>query len=245
MTAFRAIYWREMGSYIRSPLAFIFVLMFVLLTGIFTFYFGNFFARGEADLNAFFAFHPYLYLFFMPALGMRLWAEERKSGTIELLFTLPVSPWAAVLGKFFAAWTFAILALACTFPMWLSVDWLGQPDHGVIVAGYIGSMLLGGGYLAISGCVSAATRNQVIAFILAAGVCFLFTATGMPFITGALTGWAPQSLIEIITGLSALTHFQGLVKGVLDARDLVYFLSLIGLWLIASVVTLNLVRSTS
>jgi len=244
MTALWSIYRREMGSYLRSPLTFIFVVLFVMLTGVFTFYLGNFFERGEANLDAFFAFHPYLYLFLMPAIGMRLWAEERKSGTFELLFTLPVSPWAAVLGKFFAAWTFAGIALAGTLPLWFSVAWLGEPDHGVILAGYLGSLLLGGGYLAISICLSAVTRNQVIAFILAAAVCFLFTATGLPFVTAVLTGWAPQSLIETIAGLSALTRFEGLVKGVLDLRDLVYFGSLIILWLIACVITLDLARGT-
>ena len=166
-----AVFRRELKSYFNTPLAYIFIVIFLFLTGIFTFYLGSFFIRGQADLKPFFNFHPWLYLFLVPAIAMRLWAEERKSGAIELLLTLPVSLWSTVLGKFLAAWVFIIIALSLTFPMWITVNYLGQPDHGVIIASYLGSVLMAGGYLAIGSCVSAATKNQVIAFVIYVVVC--------------------------------------------------------------------------
>jgi ABC-2 type transport system permease protein len=238
------VFKRELAGYFATPLAFIFIVIFLFLTGIFTFYVGNFFERGQADLRPFFNFHPWLYLFLIPAIAMRLWAEERKSGSIELLLTLPLSSGAAVLGKFLAAWIFTGLALAMTFPMWITVAYLGRPDHGVILAGYIGSFLMAGGYLAIGACLSAVTKNQVIAFVLAVVVCFLFTVSGAPMVLDFFQGWAPRFLINTIAGFSFLTHFNAIALGVIEIRDLVYFASLIAFWLYANLVVVEYKKAT-
>ena len=189
MKGLGAVFRRELAGYFNTPLAYIFIVIFLFLTGIFTFYLGNFFGRGQADLKPFFMFHPWLYLFLVPAISMRLWAEERKSGSIELLLTLPISLWTAVLGKFLAAWVFTCIALACTVPMWLTVAYLGTPDHGVIVASYIGSALMAGGYLAIGAAISALTKNQVIAFVVSVVICFVLTVSGAP----AMVRWRLNS----------------------------------------------------
>jgi len=238
------VFKRELASYFATPLAFIFIVIFLFLTGIFTFYVGNFFERGQADLRPFFTFHPWLYLFLIPAISMRLWAEERKSGSIELLLTLPLSSTAAVVGKFLAAWAFTGLALALTFPMWITVAFLGKPDHGVILAGYIGSFLMAGGYLAIGACMSAVTKNQVIAFVLAVVVCFLFTVAGAPMVLDAFQAWAPRVLVNAIASFSFLNHFNAIVLGVIDIRDLVYFASLIAFWLYANLVVVEYKKAT-
>jgi ABC-2 type transport system permease protein len=238
------VFKRELASYFATPLAFIFIVIFLFLTGIFTFYVGNFFERGQADLRPFFTFHPWLYLFLIPAISMRLWAEERKSGSIELLLTLPLSSTAAVVGKFLAAWIFTGLALALTFPMWITVAFLGKPDHGVILAGYIGSFLMAGGYLAIGACMSAVTKNQVIAFVLAVVVCFLFTVAGAPMVLDAFQAWAPRVLVNAIASFSFLNHFNAIVLGVIDIRDLVYFASLIAFWLYANLVVVEYKKAT-
>jgi ABC-2 type transport system permease protein len=233
------VFKRELASYFATPLALIFIVIFLFLTGIFTFYLGNFFDRGQADLRSFFSFHPWLYLFLIPAIAMRLWAEERKSGSIELLLTLPMSSTAAVMGKFLAAWAFTGVALAMTFPMWITVAYLGRPDHGVILAGYIGSFLMAGSYLAIGACMSAVTKNQVIAFVLAVVVCFLFTVSGAPMVLDFFQGWAPRFLVNAIAGFSFLTHFNAIALGVIEIRDLVYFASLIAFWLYANLVVVE------
>lgn len=233
------IFRRELASYFATPVAYVFTVIFLLLSGAFTFYLGNFYERGQADLQTFFVFHPWLYLFLMPALAMRLWAEERKSGSIELLLTLPVTMWQAVCGKFLAAWCFAGLALLLTFPIWLTVNYLGDPDNGVILAGYIGSFLMAGGFLAIGSCLSAATRNQVIAFILTVVVCFIFLFSGLSIVLDLFRGWAPQWLVDTIASLSFLTHFEAISKGVLDLRSLLYFALLIGGWLLATAIVID------
>ncbi len=238
-----AIFRRELAGYFATPVAYVFIVVFLFVTGIFTFYVGGFFQRGQADLKAFFTFHPWLYLFFIPAIAMRLWAEERKTGTIELLLTLPVSLGAAVLGKFLAAWAFCGIALALTFPMWLTVGWLGSPDHGVILAGYVGSLLMAGGYLAIGGCISATTRNQVVAFVVGVLVCFMFTVSGAPMVLSFFTGWAPRFLLDAIASFSFIAHFNAITDGVIDVRDLVYFLSLIAVWLFATAVVVDLKKA--
>jgi ABC-2 type transport system permease protein len=238
-----AIFRRELTGYFITPVAYVFIVVFLFVTGIFTFYVGGFFVRGQADLKAFFQFHPWLYLFFLPAISMRLWAEERKSGTIELLLTLPIPLGAAVAGKFFAAWAVAAIALFLTLPLWITVTWLGRPDHGVILAGYIGSLFMAGGYLAIGACISALTRNQVIAFIVGVLVCFLFTVSGAPIVLGAFTGWAPRVLIDAVASFSFLAHFNAITDGVVDVRDAVYFGSLIALWLYATVVAVEMKKS--
>lgn len=238
------IFRREFASYFATPLAFVFIVIFLLLTGVFAFYLGGFYERGQADLAPFFNYHPWLYLFLIPALSMRLWAEERKSGTIELLMTLPVTLWQAVTGKFLAVWAFAGLALALTFPMWITVNYLGDPDNGTIVAAYIGSFLMAGGFLAIGSCLSAATRNQVIAFIFTAVIClFFFLLTGFAPVINVLHGWLPQPIIDAVASLSFLTHFSSIAKGVIDLRDLLYFGTLIIASLAANTIVLDMKKA--
>jgi len=231
---------RELASYFATPLAYVFIFIFLVLANVFTFYLGGFYERGQADLNPFFSFHPWLYLFLIPALSMKLWAEERKSGSIELLMTQPVQLWEAVLGKFLAAWLFTALALALTFPIWITVNYLGSPDNGTILAAYVGSLLLAGGFLAVGSCMSALTRNQVVAFILGVVVCFIFLLAGYPLVLDVFRSWAPQVLMDTIASLSFLTHYESMAKGVIDVRDLLYFGMLIGLFLTATGVVLDL-----
>ena len=235
-----AIFRRELEGYFTTPIAYVFLIMFLALSGAFTFYLGAFLERGQADLQPFFGFHPWLYLVLVPALSMRLWAEERRSGTLELLLTLPVTTTQAVLAKFLAAWCFLLVALALTLPMWITVNLLGDPDNGVIAAGYLASALMAGGYLAIGACFSALTRNQVIAFILAAVACFLFNLAGFPLVLDMFAAWAPEGLVETIAALSFLTHFEGMARGLLDVRDLVFFASVIALFLYGNVVLVEL-----
>jgi len=225
---------RELASYFATPVAYVFIVIFLIMAGAFTFYLGNFYEREIADLQSFFQFHPWLYLFLVPAIGMRLWAEERKSGTVELLLTLPVTVTEAVLAKFLAAWVFVGLALALTFPIWLTVNVLGDPDNGVIVAGYLGSWLMAGGFLAISACISALTRNQVVAFIISVVVCFGFLLSGLPMVLDVFRGWMPQAVVDAVANLSFLGHFNSISRGVVDLRDLVYFALVIGFWLTAN-----------
>jgi ABC-2 type transport system permease protein len=234
---------RELTGYFATPVAYVFLVIFLVMTGVFTFYLGNFYERGFADLDPFFRFHPWLYLFLVPAISMRLWAEERRSGTIELLFTLPLTTAAAVLGKFLAAWLFIGLALVLTIPMWFTANYLGSPDNGVILAAYVGSWLMAGGFLAIGSCMSALTRNQVVAFILSVVVCFLFLLSGLPMVMNLFKGWAPQVILDGIAGLSFFKHFADISKGVIDLRDLVYFVLVIGFWLIANTVILELKKA--
>jgi len=231
---------RELAAYFGAPLAYVFIVIFLALSGGLTFYVGAWLEHGRADLQAFFDWHPWLYLFLVPAVGMRLWAEERKTGTIEFLLTLPATTFSAVLGKFLAAWLFVGIALALTFPMWLTVGYLGQPDHGVILASYIGSWLMAGGMLAISAAVSALTRNQVVAFVLAAAVCFLFMMSGLQLVQALFRGWAPDSLIATIASLSLLSAFNAISQGVIDARALVLFGSLIAVSLFINTALVDL-----
>jgi len=237
-----AIAKRELAGYFSTPVAYVFIVIFLALSGAFTFYIGGFFERGQASLESFFNFHPWLYMFLIPAVSMRLWSEERKSGTIEMLMTLPISTVAAVIGKFVAAWAFIAVALALTFPLWITVNVLGQPDNGVIAASYAGSLLMAGAFLAIGSCFSALTRNQVIAFIVAAAVCFLFTMSGLDLVLDVFRGWAPHILVDTIASLSFLSHFDRVTKGLIDVRDLVFFVSMIALWLFATVVAVDVER---
>jgi len=234
---------RELSSYFATPVAYVFIVIFLLMSATFTFYLGGFYEREIADLEPFFRFHPWLYLFLVPAIGMRLWAEERKSGTVELLLTLPITASEAVLGKFLAAWLFVGLALFLTFPIWITVNILGNPDNGVIAAAYLGSWLMAGGFLAISACLSAATRNQVIAFILAVVVCFLFLLSGLPMVLELFRGWLPQAIVDAIANLSFLLHFNSISRGVVDLRDLLYFALVIGFWLLANRIVLELKKA--
>ncbi|MFO1350456.1 MAG: ABC transporter permease [Gammaproteobacteria bacterium] len=239
MSVVSTIFKRELKSYFATPVAYVFIVIFLILAGAFTFYIGDFFDRGQADLIPFFSFHPWLYLFLIPALSMRLWAEERKTGSIELLLTMPVTMFQAVVGKFLAAWVFAGIALVLTFPVWISVNYLGDPDNGVILAAYLGSFLMAGGFLAIGACISAATRNQVIAFIITVTVCFLFLLAGFPLVLDVFSKWLPQFAVDAISSLSFLTNFQAISKGVLDIRNVLYFLLVIGFWLIANAIVID------
>ena len=243
MSQLPVIFKRELASYFATPLAYVFIVIFLVLSGVFTFYLGGFFESGQANLAPFFNFHPWLYLFLVPAIAMRLWAEERKSGTIELLMTLPITRFDAVTGKFLAARAFAGLALLLTFPMIVTVNYLGEPDNGAIVTGYIGSWLLAGAYLAIGSCMSALAKNQVIAFILAVSVCFLFIVSGFPMVLDGFSGWAPQWLVDAVASLSFLTRFEAISKGVIDLRDLLYFITLIAAWLAATAVVIDLKKA--
>lgn len=235
-----AVFKREFAAYFTTPVAYVFLIVFLALAGALTFYIGNFFDRNQADLEAFFTFHPWLYLFLIPAISMRLWAEERKSGTVELLLTMPLTLWDAVLGKFLAAWFFAGVALVLTFPIWLTVNFLGEPDNGAILAGYIGSFLMAGAYLAIGSCLSASTKNQVIAFVLAAAICFLFTLGGTNLVLGFAASVLPPSMVELVASFSFLNHFDQIKKGVIDLRDLIFFLSVMGVFLFATTLVLEL-----
>ena len=237
------VFRREFAGYFITPVAYVFIVLFLALAAALTFFVGYFFERGRADLQSFFQWHPWLYLFFLPAISMRLWAEERKTGTIELFLTLPVSTAAAVVGKFLAAWAFAGVALALTFPIWLTVNYLGEPDNGVVTASYIGSFLLAGAYLAIGSCLSALTRNQVIAFVLTVTVCFLFNVLGAGTLQPVLGDAVPANLLETLASFSLLSHFNNIVKGVIDLRDIVYYALAIGVWLAAAAITVDLKKA--
>jgi ABC-2 type transport system permease protein len=237
------LFRRELASYFVTPVAYVFIVIFLALLGAMTFFLGGFFGRGEADLAPFFAFHPWLYLLLVPAISMRLWSDERKAGTIEMLLTLPISPTQAVVAKFFAAWAFAAIALALTFPFWLTVNYLGSPDNGVIVAGYLGSLIMAGAYLAIGSCFSTASKNQVIAFVLAVLVSLIFTVAGTPLVLEFVSGWAPRAVMDVIAGLSFIANFEAISKGVLDFANLFYFISVIALFLFINVVLVNVLKA--
>lgn len=237
------IFKRELAGYFATPVAYVFLVIFLALSGAFTFFVGNFFERGQADLQAFFSFHPWLFLFLIPAVAMRLWSEERKTGTIELFLTLPISIGEAVMGKFLAAWAFAGIAIALTVPLWVTVNVLGAPDNGVILASYVGSFLMAGGYLAIGACISALTKSQVIAFVVAALISFLFTVSGSPLVLAAFSSWAPQGVIDTVASFSFLTHFNAISRGVIDLRDLLFFGSLIVCFLIANAIIVDMKKT--
>ena len=236
---------REWKGYFATPVAFVFIVIFLVLIGFFTFSsnLGQFFEREEASLASFFTWHPWIYLFLVPSVGMRLWSEERRQGTMELLLTMPVAPWHTILGKFLASWAFLALALLLTFPIILTTSYLGEPDYGPIACGYIGSIFLAGGYLAVSSMTSALTRNQVISFILSVVICLFLVLAGYPPVTDMLINWAPGGLVDTVTSFSVMTHFFSFQRGVLDARDIVFFLSLIGFCLFSTSVILRSLRT--
>jgi ABC-2 type transport system permease protein len=238
MSATLTVARRELAAYFATPVATVFIVIFLVLSGALTFTLGGFFARGQADLLPFFGFIPWLFLFLVPALTMRLWAEERRLGTIELLLTLPITAGQAVVGKFLAAWAFCGVALLLTFPLVLTVNFLGEPDNGAILTGYLGCFLVAGAYLAIGAAISALTRNQVIAFVLAVAGCFLFTAAGSPVVTEFLTSNLPL-LAEVARGISVAERFNGFTRGVISARDVIFFASFIAFWLFANAVILE------
>jgi ABC-2 type transport system permease protein len=237
------IFKRELLSYFATPLAYIFIVIFLIMNGMFTFDLGGFYLRGQADLLPFFGFHPWLYLFMVPAIAMSLWADERKTGTIELLLTLPISLRDAVVAKFLAAWVLIGIALVLTFPIWATVNYLGDPDNGVILAAYIGSWFMAGGFLAIGSCMSASTKNSVIAFILTVSICFLFVVMGSPILLEAFPDWMPQFLVDALSAMGFLTHFDSISKGVLDIRDILFFGVFIAAWLLSSAIVIEIKKA--
>ncbi len=243
-TNIRIIAKRELAGYFAAPVAYVFIVIFLLLSGFFTFMVSGFFDRGEATLTAFFVWHPWLYLFLVPAVGMRLWSEERRLGTMEFLLTLPITTWQAIVGKFLASWLFLGVALILTFPLMLTVNHLGNPDNGVIFGAYIGSFLMAGSYLAVSCLTSAITRNQVVSFILSVVICLFLILAGWPPVTNFLAGISPNTtwLVDLSASFSVMTHFEGFQRGVLDTRDLLFFLSLIGFSLFATAVVVRGIR---
>jgi ABC-2 type transport system permease protein len=240
----KTITQRELGAYFSSPLAYVFIVIFLLLCGFFTFMVSGFFESGQASLSrSFFDWHPWFYLFLVPAVGMRLWAEERRVGTLELLLTMPITPWQAILGKFLASWLFLALALLLTFPVVVTVNYLGSPDNGVILAAYIGSWLMAGAYLAVSCISSAMTRTQVVSFIVSVVFCLFLILAGFPPVVRLLSGWAKPWLVDAVTSFSVITHFEGFQRGVLDSRDVVFFLSIIVFSLFTTSVVLRAHRA--
>lgn len=220
---------RELSGYFSSPVAYVFIVIFLLLTGGFTFMISEILERREASLVEFFRWLPWLFLILVPAVAMGLWAEERRLGTIELLLTMPITAWQAIVGKFLASWAFLGLALGLTFPVVLTVNYLGAPDNGVIFCGYIGGLLLAGAYLAIGCMTSAITRNQVVSFILSLVVCLFMVFAGWPPVTNFFIGaGAPNWLVETVAAFSVMPHFESLQRGVIDSRDVLFFLSVIG-----------------
>jgi len=239
-----AVMKRELFGYFASPVAYVFIVIFLLLCGFFTFSIGRFFEMGQADLRAFFEWHPWLFLFLVPAVGMRLWADERRDGTIELILTLPVSIRELVMGKFLAAWLFIGSALLLTFPMIVTVSYLGDPDYGAIITGYLGSFLLAGSYLSIGCMTSSLTRSQVISFIVTVVICLFLLLAGWPPVTEFISGWAPGWLISVVEGFSFIHHFAGMERGVLDLRDVVYYVSVMAFMLFANGVVLQSRRAS-
>jgi len=239
MNGLLSIYKREFTSYFVTPVAYVFIVIFLFMTGVFSFYLGAFYESNQADLEPFFRFHPWLYLFLIPAISMRLWSDERKSGTIELLMTLPVSITDTVVAKYLAAWSFTAIALFLTFPMWITVNYLGNPDNTVILASYIGSLVMAGGFLAIGSCISALTKSQVIAFVISVVICFMFILSGFPMVLDLFESWAPQAVVDAIASFSFLTHFTSIKKGVIDIRDVIYFAALITFWLYVNIVIIE------
>jgi ABC-2 type transport system permease protein len=239
----KAVTRRELAGYFGSPVAYVFIVIFLLLCGFFTFSVSHFYEFGQADLRAFFVWHPWIFLFLIPAVAMRLWADEWRTGTIELILTLPVRLTEIILGKFVAAWLFIGMALFLTFPLVLTVIYLGDPDMGSIFTAYLGSFLMAGAYLSVGSMTSSLTRNQVISFILSVVVCLFLVLAGWPPVTDVLSGWAPLWLVDIVSGFSFMSHFASMQRGVIDLRDLIYYLSVISLMLFANGVILQNRRS--
>ena len=235
---------RELSGYFTSPVAYVFIVIFLLLTGFFTFMLGGFFERGEASLSSFFMWHPWLYLVLVPAAGMRLWSEERRMHTMELLLTMPITAWQAILGKFLASWAFLCIALFLTFPIFLTVTYLGDADVGVIFAGYVGSALLAGAYLAVACLTSSMTHNQVISFIISIVICFFLILIGWEPVTNFLNAiGTPEQVIRLVSSFSVMPHFLGFQRGLLDSRDIIFFGSVIGISLFSTGVVIRNLRN--
>lgn len=235
----KGIIKRELAGYFGSPVAYVFIVIFLILSGFFTFYVSRFYELGQADLRAFFEWHPWIFLFLVPAVGMRLWADERRTGTIELILTLPITLTEVILGKFMAAWLFIGMALFLTFPLVITVSYLGDPDLGAVFCAYLGSFLLAGAYLSVGSMTSSLTRNQVVSFILSVIICLFLVLAGWPPVTEILSGWSPLWLVDVISGFSFMSHFASMERGVLDLRDLLYYISVIFFMLFSNGVILQ------
>lgn len=239
-----AITKRELRSYFASPVAYVFLVVFLIMAGFLTFSVGNYYENRQADLRQFFFWHPWIYLLLAPAAAMRLWSEEARSGTLELLFTLPVSIPQAIIGKFLAAWCFLTIALMLTAPVVFTTYYLGDPDPGVIIGGYLGSFLLAGIYLSVGMLTSAMTRNQVISFVVAIVLLLFLLLAGWPPVTGYLVRWAPLWLVNGVAATSFMPHFEALQRGVIDIRNIVYAVSVMGFMLFANRIVLEWRKSS-
>ena len=241
MNQITPIFKREFLGYFRSPVAYVFLIIFLFASVGLAFFAGGFFKAGIATLESYFTFHPWLFLFLVPAAGMRLWSEEKRSGTVELLFTLPVTTLQAVIGKFLAAWAFLAIAILLSFPMPLTLAYLGNPDWGIIISGYVGSILMAGGYLGVCSLMSSLTKNQVISFVLSVFVCVVIVLLGTSMFSGFMTGFLGFSigLADAVANFSFLTHFDAFTKGIIDPKDLIFFVSLMGITLFLNVVALE------
>jgi len=235
----KAIAKRELVAYFESPVAYVFMVVFLILLGFLTFFVSHFYEIGQADLRPFFFWHPWLFLILVPAAAMRLWAEERRSGTIETLLTLPVTMTEAIIGKFLAAWIFIGLIIALTFPIVLTAGYLGNPDKGAIIGGYIGSFLLAGTYLSVGSLTSACTRNQVISFVLALMICLFLLLAGWPPVTDLLVRWAPDWMVNGVAAFGFMPHYEASQRGILDSRDIAYYLSVIAFMLFGTYIVLE------
>ena len=230
---------RELASYFATPIAYVVLVIFLIMANLFAFWLGGLYERGQADLAPFFNFMPWLYLFLIPAISMRLWSEERRNGSIELLLTQPVTLWQAVLGKFFAAWVFVGVALLLTCPIWFTINYLGNPDNGAIFAAYLGCFFIAGGFLAVGSFTSSISKNQLVSFLVAVMLCFLLLIAGFPMVTDWISAWLPQWLVDGVVSLSFLTHFENITRGVLDLRDVLYYALVTVFFLLASTVVLD------
>ncbi len=235
------IFKREFLGYFRSPVAYVFLVVFLVASVGLAFFLSGFYKANVASMESYFFWHPWLFLFLVPAAGMRLWSEERRSGTIELLFTLPVTTLEGVMGKFLAAWAFLTLAILLSFPLPLTLAYLGDPDWGVIANSYLGSILMAGAYLAVCSFMSALTKNQVVSFVLSVLVCFVLSLLGFSVFTDFLSGYLhlPVFLVDVISNFGFTTHFDAFSKGIIDPKDVMFFLSLMGFSLFLNVVVLE------
>lgn len=234
------IFKREFLGYFRTPVAYVFLISFLTLSVSLAFSrYGGFFKAGIAEMDSYFTFLPWLFLFIVPAVGMRLWSEEKRSGTAELLFTLPITTLEAVLGKFLAGWAFLAVAVLLSFPMAITVGYLGRPDWGVIASSYFGAILMAGGYLGVCALTSALTKNQIISFVLGLGACVILVFLGLSSFTEVLEGLLPITVADALANFSFITHFEPFTQGIIDLKDVGFFLSLIGFTLFLNAVVLE------
>jgi ABC-2 type transport system permease protein len=239
MSAFLALFRRELAAYFRTPLALVFTVIFLMLSNSFVFYLGDLYETGQASMQAYFRLLPWVCLLLVPAMSMRSWSEEFRSGTIELLDALPLPPWQQVLAKFVALWCVAVSALLLSFPLWLSLAWLGDPDHGTIMLGYIGICLMLAAMLAIGLCVSSFSENQLVVYLLTAMILLLYLLAGYPLALNPVREIFPQYVVDLIGSMSFLTHLNAITRGVLDLRDVLFFAVTVLFWLAVNLLVLR------